>query len=272
MIPIIFDGRKYADEKEASLAIRVLGLKTRGVYPKLASILIGNNPSGLAYLELKKKAAESIGAEADIYLIKENTNLDDLLLLIKTLNEDETVQGIMIQMPLPDSMKSEEPKILSAILPEKDVDGLRSDSDFLHPTSKAIIEVLHFAEKGLSLKTGSLKAVVVGATGMVGTPLVKELKKEGYGVIECNTKTKDLKSETLKGDVLISVTGKPGIITFDMIKKGAIVIDVGYPKGDIDMESFKGKDPKAISFLSPVPGGVGPVTITCLLENLINAS
>ena len=271
MIPIIFDGRKYADEKESSLAIRVLGLKTRGVYPKLASILIGNNPSGLAYLELKKKAAERIGAEADIYLIKENTNLDDLLLLIKTLNEDETVQGIMIQMPLPDSMKSAEPKILSAILSEKDVDGLNENSDFLHPTSKAILQVVEEAKKANPFKPESTTVAVVGATGMVGTPLVKELKKEGYKVIECNTKTLDLKSETLKADILVSVTGKAGIITFDMIKKGAVVIDVGYPKGDIDMESFKGKDPKAISFLSPVPGGVGPVTITCLLENLINA-
>lgn len=267
----IFDGRKFAAEKEATLAIRVLGLKTRGVYPKLASILIGKSPAGLSYLELKKKAAERIGAEADIYLIKENTNLEDFLLLIKTLNEDETVQGIMVQMPLPDSMKDLKSKILGEILPEKDVDGLKDDSEFLHPTSKAILQIIEEAKKETPLNVGSANVVVVGATGMVGRPLVTELKKEGYKVIECNSKTKDLKTETLKGDILVSATGTSGLIKADMIKKGVVVIDVGYPTGDIDIESFKGKDPKGISFLSPVPGGVGPVTITCLLENLINA-
>lgn len=267
----IFDGRKFAAEKEATLAIRVLGLKTRGVYPKLASILIGANPPGLSYLELKKKAAERIGAEADIYLIKENTNLDELLLLIKTLNEDDTVQGIMIQMPLPKSMKDYRSKILDAIDSGKDVDGLKEKSEYIHPTSKAILEIIEEAKKEKPFKSESTNVVVVGATGMVGRPLVSELKKEGFKVIECNTKTKDLKVETIKGDILISATGSPGLITADMIKEGAIVIDVGYPVGDIDVGSFKGKDPKVISFLSPVPGGVGPVTITCLLENLISA-
>ena len=263
---IIFDGRKFAAEKEETLAIRVLGLKTRGVYPKLASILIGNNPSGLSYLELKKKAAERIGAEADIYLIKEKTNLDELLLLIKTLNEDDTVQGIMIQMPLPESVENLKSRILGAILPEKDIDGLREGSEYLHPTSKAIMEIIEMAKKARVINSKSNTVVVVGATGMVGKPLVAELKKDGYDVIQCNSKTKDLKAETLKGDILVSATGRSGLIKKDMVKKDAIVIDVGYPTGDVEAGVAD-----VAGVITPVPGGVGPVTITCLLENLINA-
>jgi methylenetetrahydrofolate dehydrogenase (NADP+)/methenyltetrahydrofolate cyclohydrolase len=261
----VFDGKKFALEKEANLAIRVLGLKTRGVYPKLASILVGNDPASHLYVNLKKKAAERIGAEVDIYLIKEKSEFDDLILLIKTLNEDETVQGIMIQMPIPGSLGEKKNEIVGAISPEKDVDGLRDDSPFLHPTSKAVIQVIDEAKKEEPLK-GS-RVVVVGATGMVGKPLVKELREENYEVIECDSKTQDLKDETLQADILISVTGVPEIIKGDMTSPGTIVIDVGSPKGDVEFSEVS----KVAGFISPVPGGVGPVTISCLLENLISA-
>jgi len=262
----IFDGRKFAAEKEVTLALRVLGLKARGVYPKLASILVGNDRASQLYVNLKKKAAERIGAEVDIYLMKENSKPEDLILLIKTLNTDKTIHGIMIQMPLPGKIGELRDQIVNTIGPDKDVDGLREDSPFLHPTSKAVIEIIEVAKKDIPLKTRSLRVVVVGATGMVGKPLVKELKKENYEVIECDTKTSDLKEKTLQADFLVSVTGIPNIIRVDMIKNGAVVIDVGSPKGDVE---FAGVSKKA-SFISPVPGGVGPVTVSCLLENLVS--
>ena len=263
---IIFYGKAFAAEKEETLKIRVLGLKTRGVYPKLASIIVGNDPASELYVNLKKKAAERIFAEVDIYKIPENARLSEILLLIKTLNEDETVNGIMIQMPLPDGeIQNSKSEILNAISPDKDVDGLRDDSPFLHPTSKAVMEIIDFAQKGSNKKLE--KVCVVGATGMVGKPLVKELKLQSYKVTECNTKTPDLKAETLKADILVSVTGIQGIISADMVKKDAIVIDVGSPKGDVNFYETERK----AAFITPVPGGVGPVTITCLLENLISA-
>ncbi|HKB88561.1 MAG TPA: bifunctional 5,10-methylenetetrahydrofolate dehydrogenase/5,10-methenyltetrahydrofolate cyclohydrolase [Patescibacteria group bacterium] len=262
---IIFDGRKFAAEKEVALQIRVLGLKTRGVHPKLASILVGKDLASELYVNLKKKAAERIGAEVDIYKISENSKLEDLKLLIKTLNEDEMVNGIMIQMPIPGKLGESKEEIVSEIDSEKDVDGLKEDSQFLHPTSKAIMEVLKVAERQLDRKMKSV--CVVGATGMVGKPLVKELKEENYEVIECNTKTPDLKAKTLETDVVVSVTGSQNIITGEMVKDGVVVIDVGSPQGDVDFASVS----KKADFISPVPGGVGPVTITCLLENLISA-
>ncbi len=269
---IIFDGRAFATQKEEVLKSRVFGLKSRGAHPKLASILIGSDPASQLYVGLKKKAAERIGAELDVYYIPEKAKLEDVLLLISTLNLDDTVNGIMIQMPLPAGLEENREQILNLINPDKDVDGLKPDSGFLHPTSKAVIDILHEAEKEKEVQEligknpGDVAVVVVGATGMVGTPLVRELEEEGYKVIGCNTKTKDLTAECLKGDVVISATGIQGLIRGDMVRKNAVLIDVGSPKGDF---SPVAQDKSA--FFTPVPGGVGPVTISCLLENLISA-
>src|SRR5512141_2764050 len=136
-MPVIFDGRDFAAQKEEVLKNRVLGLKSRGVHPKLASILIGSDEASRLYVNLKKKAANRIGAELDIYYIPENAKLEDILLLISTLNTDDTVYGIMIQMPLPKRLEEKRDTMLNLISPEKDIDGLREGSDYLHPTSKA---------------------------------------------------------------------------------------------------------------------------------------
>ncbi len=268
MKTIIFDGRAFAAEKESSLGLRIIGLKARGVYPKLASILVGDDPASKLYVNLKKKAAERVGAEVDVYFINMSTKVDDLILLIDTLNTDDAFNGIMIQLPLPGEFAKHEDYIINAIDPKKDVDGLRPGSEFLHPTSKAVMDILHEAEKilRLSYKTRSCTVAVVGATGMVGAPLVKELKAEGYRVYGANEKTTGLGKITKSADVVISATGVPGLIKPGMIKPGAVVIDVGSPKGDVD----PAVSDKA-GFFTPVPGGVGPVTISCLLENLISA-
>lgn len=264
MKQIVFDGRDFAARKEEVLKNRVFGLKSRGVHPKLASIIIGDDPASKLYVGLKKKAAERIGAELDIYFIPKNTRIEDVVVLIGSLNTDESVYGIMVQMPLPSNLEIHRDRVINLISPGKDVDGLGSDSSFLHPTSRAVIDILHEAEDVLRVRP--LQVVVVGATGMVGSPLVKELKLQKYAVIECNSKTSNLKNSTLKGDVIISATGIQSLITGEMVRDGAILIDVGSPKGDFSPVALS----KAV-FYTPVPGGVGPVTIACLLENLLSA-
>lgn len=267
MKTIIFDGRQFAAEKEVSLQNRVLGLKAREVYPKLATILIGNDPASRLYVDLKKKAAARIGAELDVYFLKENTKLEEIILLIGTLNTDDNVQGIMVQMPIPENLSAFKDEIINTINPEKDVDGLQKDSPFLHPTAKAVMEIIDQAKKEIPLKEAPYKVVVVGATGMVGAPLVQELKDEKYNVIPCDINTTDLKKATLQGDIVISCAGVPNLIKGDMVKEGVVIVDVGSPRGDIEFDTVS---PKAL-FITPVPGGVGPVTISCLLENLIGA-
>ncbi len=265
MKTIIFDGRAFAEEKKEELKIVVAGLKSRGTSPHLASILIGNDEASALYVSLKKKAAEKIGAELDPYYLPESVKLSDVLMLIDSLNTDENVHGIMVQLPIPGELGNHKGEIIGAIDPKKDVDGLREDSHFLHPTSKAATDILYQAEKELKIDKKGVIAVV-GSTGMVGTPLVKELKKEGYKVLEADGKTENLMSITKSADIVISATGVSGLIKPEMVKDGVIVIDVGSPKGDFDAEVEK----KA-AFFTPVPGGVGPVTIACLLENLIDA-
>jgi len=263
---IIFDGRAFAAQKKELLKSRIDSLYKKGVTPHLASIIVGDNPASLLYVGLKKKAAEQIGAKVDIFHLGNDTRKEELVGLIESLNNNKSVHGIMIQLPLPQGLSGDKETIINKINTKKDVDGLRADSPFLHPTSKAVIEILNCAKTLLKRK---LEIVcVVGSSGMVGTPLVKELKKEGYGVIECSSLTKNLKEKTQDADVVVSTTGKENIIGAEVVKNQAIVIDVGSPKADVDFDKVFAK----AAFITPVPGGVGPVTITCLLENLIEAT
>lgn len=269
---IIFDGKEYASKKKMLLQSSVDKVRGLGVVPHLATLLIGSDPASILYTNLKKKFIESLGCQVDVYNLTENVKLEDIKLLIKTLNEDETVHGIMIQLPLPEQIKDYRLKIIDLIAKEKDVDGLREDkqslplrgSKFLHPTSKAVMEVLAMAI--FETKIDVMTVCVVGNRGMVGKPLVRELKKLGYIVLEANSDTdkETLQGLTLQSDCIVSATGIMNLITPEMIREGAIVIDVGSPQGDVQKEVVK----KA-SFYTPVPGGVGPVTITCLSENLI---
>jgi len=250
---IIFDGRKFASEKEEALILKVLALRQKSITPHLVSIIVGDDPASHLYVGLKKKAVERIGGEATIVSLSASTSLDKILEVIEFYNNDPEIHGIMIQLPLPKNLQDSKFKILNSISPVKDVDGLRDDSKFIHPTAKAVMDILDFANGGLDMSK-KLTCFVLGKDGMVGSSVVKEFKKKNYKFAE---KIED-------ADILVSATGDPKIITEDMIKKDAIVIDVGSPVGDCDL------DIKA-SFVTPVPGGVGPVTISCLLENLIKA-
>lgn len=262
---LIFEGKKFAERKEKILSQKVRKLIKANVFPKLVSILVGNDPASILYTNLKKKAAERIGCAMEINKFPSTVSVNQLNQLISKLNSDTSVHGIMIQLPLPKEIANHKLSIINSIVPEKDVDGLQEKSLFVPATVKAVVEIIREAK--LVLKHDFEKAVVVGAKGMVGKPLVSLLKTLEYHVTECDLDTKDLKSKTLKADLLISASGKPGLIKSNMIKSGAAIIDVGAPKGDVEKSAYE----KA-AIVSPVPGGVGPVTISCLLENLILAA
>lgn len=264
---IIFDGKDYSEKKKLLLQASSDKVRQLGEIPHLATILIGDNPASVMYTNLKKKFIESLGCQVDVYNLTENVKFEEIELLIKTLNDDDTVHGIMIQMPLPEKLRLNQKKIVDTIFTGKDVDGLREDSDYLHPTSKAVMEIL--AMGIYETKIDVITVCIVGSSGMVGKPLVKEFKKLGYIVLEADidTDSKTLQGFTLQADAIVSATGVMNLITLEMVNEDSIVIDVGSPQGDIS-PLVKDK----VSFATPVPNGVGPVTITCLAENLILAA
>lgn len=254
---IIFDGKAFAEKKILELDKEVARLKNLGIHLKLASILVGEDPASKLYVSLKKKKVESMGAEMDAYYLKEKEPLENILTLIDTLDFDPTVYGIMVQLPLPLAIKPQTLTIIDSIKREKDVDGLREDSPFVHPTAMAVLQVIQEARLRLASARQAKTICVIGKTGMVGSALLKEIKRTNYKLVE--------KPEG--ADILVSATGSPNIIKANMVKEGAVVIDVGSPKGDVDPSCYK-----IAGFVTPVPGGIGPITISCLLENLIETS
>lgn len=261
---IIFDGKEYTAKKKMLLQASCDNVREFGVIPHLATILIGSDPASILYTNLKKKFIESLGCQVDVYNLPKTVKYEEIELLIKSLNDDDTLHGIMVQLPLPEKLKSNQKKLVDTIFTGKDVDGLQEGSKFLHPTSKAVMEVLALAI--YESKIDVMTICVVGANGMVGRPLVREFKKLGYIVLEADKDTDQniLQGETLQADTIISATGVMNLITPEMVNEESIVIDVGSPHGDV-MKEVANK----VSFVTPVPGGVGPVTITCLAENLI---
>lgn len=278
---IVFNGKKVALEKLEELKGEVGKLKKKEVTPKLVSILVGNDKGSELYLSLKKKAAEKIGAELEISKFQVSEPVNQLIKLIEELNRDKGVHGVMIQLPLPKNIKHKTKDLIKLIDPKKDVDGMSEDGFYVAPVVKAVRYAMGKAENIMRLTYGdgpckvgyrpvSDKVVVVGASGFVGRKIVKELEKlkdVKYQVIRVNSKTVNLKLKTKSADVLISTTGSEGLIKADMVKDGVILIDVGSPKGDVEEKAYE----KA-SFVSPVPGGVGPLTVYFLLENLSEAS
>lgn len=259
---IVFDGNSFAKVKEQQLTQKVFTIKENRITPKLVSILVGDDPASILYTALKRKAAERIGAIMEVKILDSAISSEEIIEGIKKLNDDTSVHGIMIQMPLPAHLKPYRDEIVNSIKVEKDVDGLRENSNFIPATVKAVVLIMKEASKYLFDNV-----VVVGSSGMVGKPLVKLLKELEYKVIGVDIDTPNLEEKTKKADLIISATGKAGLITPEMVKDGVVVIDVGSPKPDVELEVAK----KA-SFITPVPGGVGPVTIISLLDNLIIAS
>lgn len=263
---ILFDGKKIAFKKEEKLKLKVGELLKKGIIPKLVSIMIGENPESEVYLRLKGEAAERVGIKLEVVRFSEEVKSKKVIKYIEKLNKDPKVHGIMAQLPLPEKLK-----ILGAIAPSKDVDCLTPENlgllmmgkpRFLPAVVKAVIEIIE------NLKGKNV--CVVGASNLVGKPLAMILLSLGATVTICQDTTKNLCEFTKKADILISATGVPGLIKKEMVKPEAVLIDVGEKRvgnkvlGDVDK-----KIKEVASFLTPVPGGVGPVTVVCLLENLI---
>jgi len=260
----IFDGKAFARRKEDELYHKIVKLGKR---PVIASILVGEEPASRLYVNLKRAAADRVGAEMDVYEFSSSISYNQLIKRISLLNEDKTVTGIMVQLPLPERLKGRTNEILSHIDFKKDVDGLRKNSPFMPAVVRAVIAILNEAKKKVKVNSNA-RIVVVGAKGAVGEKLVEVLTKEGYKVrgLSRGLSLEKFKKETLAADVLISATGQHGIIKGEHVSKGVVVIDVGSPKGDVDFAQVCQK----ASFITPVPGGVGPVTVVSLLENLLD--
>ncbi|WP_058485212.1 bifunctional methylenetetrahydrofolate dehydrogenase/methenyltetrahydrofolate cyclohydrolase FolD [Defluviitalea phaphyphila] len=279
MSTIIIDGKKISQDIKDELKKEVEELNKKEIYPGLAVVLVGNNPASKVYVSNKKKACEYIGIRSFSYELPEETSEEELLNLIDVLNKDEKVNGILVQLPLPKHIN--EKKILLAINPKKDVDcfhpynvGLITIGDldgFLPCTPAGIIELI----KRTNIDIEGKKCVVVGRSNIVGKP-VSLLLLSNNGTVEiCHSRTKNLSGICKEADILVAAIGKPKFITADMIKEGAVLIDVGINRlengklcGDIDFENCKEKA-KAIT---PVPGGVGPMTIAMLMKNCVKAA
>lgn len=279
MTAYVFDGKKFAKDKETLLLNKVKQLRKHGITPKLAAILVGDDPASKIYVSIKQKTAERIGIALQLIELKQST-AQRLLHLIKELNVDDAVHGIMVQLPLPGELNKSHAKdlILNTIALEKDVDGLRQDNSshasdklvYMPAVVKAILYSIEVAQK-LGFAPRNLKKAkicVVGASGVVGKRLVGVMGELGGTVVKTDVKTKDLSSKTQKAEILISATGVSGLIKGNMVKPGSVVIDVGAPNGDVDFESVS----KVSSFITPVPGGIGPVTVVSLIGNVVEAA
>lgn len=247
----IFDGKAASQEILTDLKTRI---HTDKLDLQLATILVGEDKASKIYTDLKKKAAESIGIKMDVYEFSEETSPEKIKNKILDLNSDQDINGIMIQLPLPKNFNKE--KIVQLIKPEKDVDGLRTDSKFLPATVRAVLTIL---EKANALNK---KTAVVGVKGTVGRGLVKSSQITVHRGFDMGDDLKNLNAY----DVIISATGVADLIKPEMIKEGVVLIDVGAPKPEFNEGCYK----KA-SFYTPVPGGVGPMTIASLLQNLVEA-
>lgn len=274
---IIIDGKAVAAEvrsqiKEKCAEIVANGGKT----PKLAILLVGNNPASEVYVSSKEKACAETGIESLVVRLPENSEIDEIIRAVDKLCADETIDGVMVQLPLPGGIDAK--PVLDRIPFEKDVDGLNSVSAgrafhgekcLIPCTPKGIVRLLKKYEVPLAGK----HAVIIGRSNLVGKPMSILLLNENCTVTICHSKTENLETYTKSADILVVAVGKPGFVTGDMIKKGAAVIDVGISrterglKGDVDFDSAC----EAAGYITPVPGGVGPMTVAMLLENTLEA-
>lgn len=275
---MIIDGKGISKEIMLELSKEVQSLKSKGITPGLAVILVGDNPASRTYVNNKKKACNEIGIHSEEYYLPKDSSQDEILTLINSLNSQENIHGILTQLPLPNHIN--EYTISQAILPEKDVDcfneinigKLYLGKAKLFPcTPMGIIELL----KHNNIKIEGKNCTIIGRSNIVGKPLSLMLLNENATVTICHSKTPNIKKYCKNADILISAVGKIGLITADMVTPGTVVIDVGMNRqingklcGDVDFEQIK----DIASFITPVPGGVGPMTIAMLMKNTLEAA
>jgi methylenetetrahydrofolate dehydrogenase (NADP+)/methenyltetrahydrofolate cyclohydrolase len=274
----IIDGSALSQRIRDDVAHRVAGLVKQGVRPGLAVVLVGDNPASEVYVRNKTMACEKAGLHSIKEQYPATLSEAELLQRIAVLNSDPTIHGILVQLPLPSHMDPH--KVIEAIAPEKDVDGFHISNAGLLMTGQPLFRpctpygVMKILEAE-GVATRSAEAVIVGASNIVGKPMAMLLLAAGATVTLCNSKTRDLGAHTRRADILVVATGQPGIVTGDMIKPGAIVIDVGIHRGkdgklrgDVDFDSAI----QVAGAITPVPGGVGPMTIAMLLINTVEAA
>lgn len=286
MSAVIIDGKQIAADVRADVAAKVAELKTKGITPCLAVILVGENPASVSYVTGKRKALAEVGMEDRSLTLPESTTEEELLSLIDKLNGDSSVHGILVQLPLPKHIN--EDKVIMAISPEKDVDGFHPVSvgnmmigrpGFLPCTPHGIIVLL----KKMNIETSGKHAVVIGRSNIVGKPVSILLARKDVNctVTMCHTGTKNMAEITKQADILVVASGHPHTLTKDMVKDGAVIIDVGVNRipdaskksgfrliGDCDFDDLA----PIASFITPVPGGVGPMTIAMLMQNTLESA
>lgn len=275
---------KLINGKEVSLAVQerirkeTEALKEKGITPGLAVVIVGDDPASRTYVNNKKKACERVGFHSEEYALPATTTKEELLALVKELNQRPEINGILVQSPLPKGL--DEKMIVENIDPNKDVDAFHAvnvgkimigDFSFLPCTPAGVIELLDY--EGIDI--AGKECVVLGRSNIVGKPMAMLLLHRNGTVTICHSRTKNLQEVCSRADILVAAVGKPGFVTGDMVKEGAVVIDVGINRnaegklcGDVDFDSVA---PKA-AYLTPVPGGVGPMTIAMLMQNTLTAA
>lgn len=275
---ILLDGKAVSAAVKAQVKTEVAALKEQGVSVGLAVIIVGDNPASRTYVNNKKKACAEAGIVSEEYALPAQTSQDELLSLIDTLNHKPEINGILCQLPLPAHL--DEKAVIAAIAAEKDVDAFHAvnvghimigDHTFLPCTPAGIMEMLHFYK----IDAAGKECVVIGRSNIVGKPMAMLLLQADGTVTICHSKTQRLAEVTARADILVAAVGIPHFVTADMVKPGAVVVDVGMDRdengklcGDVD---FAAVEPKA-SYITPVPGGVGPMTVAMLLKNTVAAA
>lgn len=281
----LIDGKQIAADMRAELKLEIEDLRSKGIVPGLGVILLGDDPASTSYVTAKERACEEIGIYSEDHRLPAETSQEDLLALVQKMNLDTKINGILVQLPLPKHMNEDD--VLLAINPDKDVDGFHpvsvgrmvvGQSSFLSCTPHGVIQLL--VRSGVAIEGAYV--VIVGRSNIVGKPLANMLVQKGptgnATVTVCHTCTKDIALFTREADIVIAAVGRPNTITADMVKPGAVVIDVGVNRiedaskkrgyrlvGDVDFDAVKEK----AALITPVPGGVGPMTITMLLYNTV---
>lgn len=277
----LLDGKKVAAAMYGKIKVQLADLKKKKIIPKLVIIQVGDDPASLSYIRSKMRVSESLGIKSELIKFEaDKITTEKLIILVNKLNKDRSVNGILVQVPLPGHIYA--PEVFKAINPYKDVDGftaynlgktfLSTEFEELAPcTPLGIIRLLDYYK----IKVTGKEAVVVGASNLTGKPMALMLINRRATVTDCHSKTRNLAEHTMRADILIVAVGKEKLITASMVKKGAVVIDIGINRnkdgklvGDVDFEKVS----KKASYITPVPGGAGPLTVATLMENIVKAT
>ena len=275
---VIINGAELAKKIRLNLKEEVEELKKNNINPKLAVIMVGNDSASKVYVRNKSKACEEVGIEYEEFLLDENITNDELLNLIHTLNERKDINGILLQSPIPKHLDIN--KAFNEIIYTKDVDGFNpinvgklaiGEDCFISCTPYGVVKML----EEYNIETEGKNVVIIGRSNIVGKPLIQCMLRKNATVTVCHSKTQNIKEITKNADILIAALGKSKFVTADMVKDGAVIIDVGINRGedgklvgDVDFENVKEK----ASYITPVPGGVGPMTIAMLMNNVVKAA